>query len=279
MNFTKNPAVRQVWFGERRSRLLGIFAMLILMAIVAGACGGDDDNGQSSPATGATGGATTTGSTAATGSGGGSTSGSSGSGTTPTQLADLTSLQSFRWEVEIRGAGPLLAGAGASVTGDSDDIVATGSYISPDQAQVVLNSGGIEFKQTIKGEQQWTTSAGTTVGPVAATSSAKDLIYVTSFVDPGTVASGMQCGGNENVNGLEAVRCETTEAASQQLIAGIAGAETEVAQASLVLWVAQQGNFVVRYEFKASGTSSGQPFDTSVTANITDVNNVSSIEP
>jgi hypothetical protein len=46
-----------------------------------------------------------------------------------------------------------------------------------------------------------------------------------------------------------------------------------------VLWIAEDGNYVVKYDFSASGTANGQPFEWSFVANITDVNLVGSIEP
>lgn len=281
--------------GRHRSWLVRIavpLAVVAALAIFSAACGGDDDgNGGStasnpSPtvATGSTGGTTgstgggatgSTGTTEATG-----TTGATGPADGLGDLADLTGLQSFRWDITLTGAGSFLNTAGVPSTGAEDEFTARGAYIAPDQAQVTLSSTGFELKQTIKGDQQWTTIAGVTTGPVAATSDAESLIYVSTFVDPENIVAGgsMDCGGAEDVNGVRAVRCETTEDVNQQIVEGLA-AGAEATDASFVIWVAEEGNFIVRWEFMAEGTANGQPFDWSFIANITSVNQVPSIDP
>lgn len=183
----------------------------------------------------------------------------------------------------MSGGGAFLGASGIpTVPGSHDNnFVASGAYIAPDQAQVQLSMGGFQFKQTIKGNQQWTNMAGVTTGPIAATSSASDLIYVSSFVDPETVVDGssMRCGGTENINGVAAVRCESSEQANAMLVQSLAGSGATTTDASFVIWVAQQGNFIVRWDLQAEGTADGTPFEWTFVANITDVNNVSSIDP
>jgi hypothetical protein len=182
----------------------------------------------------------------------------------------------------MSGAGSFLGGAGVpTVPGvDTSEFTARGAYIAPDQAEVTISTAGFEFKQTIKGGQQWTTVSGVTTGPMPATSAATDLIYVSTFVDPENIVGDgtMDCGGSENVNGVQAVRCETSDEVNQQIAAGLtAGAQTS--DASFLIWIAEQGNFIVRWQFEAEGTADGAPFEWSFVANITDVNNVGSIEP
>jgi len=266
-------------------------ALMAVLTLFIGACGGGDDDDSSSTgsaATGATGatGATAatgaTGATAGTGSTGAPSTGSTGSGQSLADLADLTGLGSFRWDVTLAGAGEFLGAAGVPTTpgGDDSEFTASGSYIAPDQAQVTISVSGLEYKQTVKGNQQWTTIAGVTTGPVAATSDAQSLIYVSSFVDPESVAGGsMDCGDRENVNGVAAVRCETNDEVNQQIVAGLAGTDAEANEASFVIWVAEAGNFIVKWEFNAEGEAAGGPFEWSFKANITDVNNVSAIQP
>jgi hypothetical protein len=226
---------------------------------------------------GATGGAST-GGAAAGGEGGSSTA----AGGVPA-IEDLSALQSFRWNIEMSGAGAFLGSAGVpSIPGsDGNSFTASGAYIAPDQAQVQLSTGGFQFKQTIKGNQEWTSVAGMTTGPVPTTSRASDLIYVSSFVDPASVVdeSSMNCGATENVNGVSAVRCETTQQANEMIVSSLGGADAVATDASYVIWVAEQGNFIVRWELNASGTAQGAPFEWKFTANITDVNNVGSIDP
>jgi hypothetical protein len=283
--------------GARTVPLLAVVLLLALVAAFAVACGGDsdDDEGSITPAsttvTGATGstgeaGAITgatgpTGATGATGATGGSTG---GTGSVVPAVEDYTGLSSFRWDVTLTGAGAFLDAAGipALPGGDeANEFKATGSYIAPDQAQVEANIAGFTYKQTIKQGQQWTSIAGVNTGPVSATDSADSLIYVAAFIDPSTVVdeASMECGDTENVNGVDAIRCETTEEVNQQIVAGLAGEGAQTEDASFVLWIAEEGNFVVKYDFSASGTAGGQPFEWSFVANITDVNNVSSIEP
>ncbi len=284
-------------FGGGAGRLLRVTALLAVLALFIGACGGGDDdsssNSQPTPTTAAAsagGGASNSatgavGATGATGAAGGTgaTANSNTTGSGPTALADLTGLQSFRWDVALSGAGSFLANAGVpSVPGGSNsEFTATGAYIAPDQAQVTINAAGFEYKQTVKGGQQWTTVAGVTTGPTPATSDAQSLIYVTSFVDPESVVNGssMNCGGSESVNGVSAVRCETTDEMNRQIVSGFAGSDVQTSSASFVMWIAQDGNYIVKWEFKAEGTANGEPFNWNFVANITDVNNVSSIEP
>ncbi len=279
-------------------RLLGMTALFAGLTLFVAACGGDDDAASS-------GSATTTSATAAPPSGGSGvtaptsapdstgstgTTGSSGAeavgtavGTSPGPLADLNGLQSFRWDITLSGGGAFLASAGVpTIPGaSSSDFTASGAYIAPDQAQVTIRAGGIEYKQTVKGDQQWTTIAGTTTGPVPATVDAGSLNYVSAFVDPQSLIddTAIDCGSHENVNGVDALRCETTEAMNQQLVTGFAGAGAETTDASFVLWVATEGNYIVRWEFNAEGTANGDPFKWNFVANITDVNGVNSIEP
>jgi hypothetical protein len=277
---------------SNRFKLTGLLMLISLLGVFAIACGGssdDDDNGStgsappvSTGATGATGGGTGA-SGGATGSAGGTGStatGSSGGGSDLSNIADLTGLQSFRWDITLEGAGSTLGGGVPGAPGDAGAFTAKGAYIAPDQAQVTIGTAGIEYKQTIKGGEQWTTIAGVTTGPVPATSAATDLIYVSTFVDPASVASAgaMDCGGTENVNGVSALRCETTEEVNQQIVAGLAPGSV-TSEASYVIWVAQEGNFIVRWEFNAEGTANGTPFEWNFVANIMEVNNVSSIEP
>jgi hypothetical protein len=255
-----------------------------VLTVLAAACGGDDNGGNggdptatasaevTGSATGATGGANT-GATGATGG-----TGAEGS---LTDLTDLTGLQSFRWDITLAGAGDFLGAAGVpSAGGAENEFKASGAYIAPDQAQVTVSTAGFELKQTIKGDQQWSTVAGVTTGPVAATSDAASLIYVSTFVDPENVLAegSMDCGGTENVNGVTAVRCESTGAVSQQIVDSLA-AGAEATEASFVIWVAEEGNFIVRWEFSAAGTANNQPFDWRFVANITSVNQVPSIDP
>jgi hypothetical protein len=273
--------------------------LLAALSLFAVACGGDGDADTASPSspdasasTGATGntGATlqSTGATAgtgaaapATGSTGGTLQSTGPTGSGPGNLNDLSGLQSFRWDVTVGGAGALLSAAGfPSLDGsDASEFTAHGAYIAPDQGQVEVAVAGFEYKQTIKGDQQWTSIAGVTTGPVAATDSADALIYVTAFFDPATLAepTDLDCGDSEDVNGVEAIRCETTKA--DEIAAGLAGEDAEIDEASFVIWVAEEGDFIVKYDFKASGSAAGQDFEWSLVANITDINNVGSIEP
>jgi hypothetical protein len=273
-----------------------MLAAFTLIAVSVVACSGDDDNGDTSPpaSTGSTGASGGTGESGPTGPTGGlstlpaGASGSTGGSATggaggPADLQDLSGLQSFRWDVTLGGAGSILAGAGfPSVPGsDSTEFTARGAYIGPDQAQVEISVSGFEYRQTIKGGQQWTSIAGVTTGPVPATDSAQSLIYVSTFIDPSTITDegSMECGGSENVNGVDAIRCETTEEINDEIVDGLAGPNAQTTDASFVLWVAEEGNFVVKYDFSASGTADGQAFEWSFVANITDINNVASIEP
>ena len=293
--------VDQGWLDFQGTGLLRVVALLAMLALFVGACGGNGDDGGdgvtptgAADATGATGTTGTTGgptgagggATGSTGStaGGGSTGSGDVTGGAPADIADLAGLESFRWDVTLSGTGASFAGAAIPSIpggGDASEFAASGSWIAPDQAQVEITLAGFAYKQTIKGSEQWTTIAGVTTGPVPATDSAASLIYVSAFIDPTTVVDGssMQCGGSENVNGVDAVRCETTGDINQQIVAGLAGANAQTSEASFVLWVAEEGNYVVRYDFSASGTVDGQPFEWSFVSNITDINNVGSIEP
>lgn len=282
-------------------RLTQLLAVATLLAVFALACGGDDDDDGN--ATGATPSATptseastgstgstgapeatgSTGSTTPTGATGpaGATGPTGGTGTAPPAVSGLEGLQSFRWDVTLRGAGSFLENAGIPTLpgGDTSEFTASGSYIAPDQAQVEINVGGFAYKQTIKGNEQWTSIAGVNTGPVPATDSAESLIYVSAFVDPATVGEDLECGDSENVNGVDAIRCETTDEVNAEIVEGLAGQGAETSEASFVVWIAEEGNYIVKYEFGASGTSNGEPFEWNFLANITDVNNVSSIEP
>ena len=286
-------------------------ALMAVIALFIGACSGGDDDGNSesatptttaapgSDSTGSTGstGSETTGATGATGSagapgpsgstaGGGSTGNAGPTGSTGpsmADIADLTGLDSFRWDITMSGAGSFLGATGIpEVPGGEDaEFSAQGAYIAPDQAQVSISLAGFEYEQTVKGDQQWTTIAGVTTGPVASTSSAQDLIYVSTFVDPENVVDGdsMECGDTENVNGVDAVRCETTDEVNAEIVEGLAGPGATTSEASFVIWVAEEGDYIVRWEFNAAGTANNQPFEWSFVANITDVNTVASIEP
>lgn len=272
---------------SNRTKLMGLLMLVSLLAMFAIACGGNGDDGAgnatgsappvSTGATGASGSAT---GSSAGGDGGSGSTGSSGGGSNLSDIVDLAGLQSFRWDITLEGAGSTLGAGVPGAPGDTSAFTAKGAYIAPDQAQVTIGTAGIEYKQTIKGDQQWTTIAGVTTGPVPATSAATDLIYVSTFVDPASVASAgaMDCGGTENVNGVSAVRCETTDEVNQQIVAGLAPGGV-ASEASYVTWIAQDGNFIVRWEFIAKGTADGTPFEWRFVANIMEVNNVGSIEP
>jgi hypothetical protein len=253
-------------------------AVLTMIALLAVACGGGSSGSSSPTATTGSGGV----SAGATGSSGSETTGASAGGDT-TQLSDLTDLQSFHWDITLNGASALLAGAGvpAGAGDDADKITASGAWIAPDQAQLVVDTGGFAITQTIKGDQEWISNAGVTSGPNPATSDAQSLVYIASILDPqqDVSPSDLNCGDTETVNGIEAKRCESSEAASQEIVASIGGSEVQATSASLVMWIATDGGYAVRWEFKASGTSGGAPFDWNFVANVTDVNNVTSIEP
>lgn len=286
---------------EARRKLFCAIVVFAALSLMIGACSSDDggnDAGStattgattqssSGETTGATGTTSATGATTATGATGPASSNTGGSGATGAtgglgSITDLTGLESFRWDVTMKGAGSFFDSSLPSVPGaENTDITAQGAYIAPDQAQVTVQLAGFEYKQTVKGDQEWTTIAGVTTGPIPATSNAQDLIYVSSFVDPESYVDGesMQCGDSEDVNGVQAVRCETTEEVNQQIVDSLAGQGAQTSDASFVVWVSQDREYITRWEFNATGTANNEPFQWNFVANITDVDNVQSIEP
>ena len=289
----KSIAGKTARFGPAQV-LLRMLAGLTLAALLIGACSSGDDDSSSpsgeptSAATGGNGGGSQGGGGGATGSeqptAAPSDGGSQGSGSSVPNVVDLTSLPSFRWDITISGAGSLAAGAGIPSIpggGDSDTFSARGAWIAPDQAQVEVEISGFAYKQTIKGDQEWTSIAGVSTGPVPSTTEASSLILSASFAEPGDLVTADQidCGGSENVNGVNAIRCEASEAAQQQFAQSLGQADLSLSDSSLAVWIAADGGYVVRWELKAAGTSDGESFELSVVSNVTDVGNVSSIDP
>lgn len=283
----------------RSSGLLRVLALFAVIALSIGACGGgdDDDAGTTgSPPTSTVSSQPTAGTSPAdaagpTGAATGPTSatapaGSGATGGVP-DIADLTGLDSFRFEFRMEGEGAFLAGAGIpdlpSELGEVSGFSASGAWIAPDQAQVEMSLGGLQLRRTIKGDEEWSTALGVTTGPMPATGEASDLVLFSGFVNPEEIAAEnrVECGGSETVNGVEAVRCEVPgDAAYEEMIAALAGQESvSVDNASFVIWVASEGNFVVRWELNASGAVSEQAFSWSLSSNITEINSVESIEP
>jgi hypothetical protein len=255
-------------------RLLGL---LVVTAAFLTACGGDgDNNGAGTTAPGAPG-ATTPG----------------GGPGAPT--ASLLDLDSYRYEIRFQGSGSIVAGlgmpedAGGQGVPGNLDITMKGAWIKPDKAQLEMDlGGGFALKQTVLGNQQWTSLGGQTVGPEPAdASTAEDLVLAASFIEEGNIPENLDeldCDNRENVNGVQAIRCDADKEDFERMSGGFnefLGSEVEdIDDFNMKVWVAEQGGYVVKMDLAMKGTDSANAdFSLSMALNVTEINGVREITP
>ena len=299
-----------------RSRLLRIAALFVVVALFVSACGGSSNKNASTGATGSgasTGGSSAiapTGATALTGSSSSSITGSpsganapsgntgapaGGSGASLPISNDVSSLKSYNWDLTLSGKGAIVAQLGPDLTGssgaappDSVSYDIKGSYIAPDKAQMELDTGGLSLKQTVIGTQEWTSVGGVTQGPTEVGPTAVSDLGLPGFFDVGDVfrdVQGFDCGGSQNVNGVDTTVCKADKSDYDQMAAGIAGlldntgVET-VNDFSLAIYIAKDGGYVVKTDMTMGGVGTdNKDFSLGIHLNVTDINNVSTITP
>ena len=288
-----------------RLRLVRIAVLFAVVALFVSACGGSSNKNNSTAASGAPGGSkAVTGSSSSSIAGspsgvktgpGGSTAVSGGSGAGLPITDDLSSLNSYRWDVSLAGKGAIVAQLGPDLTGasggapaDSVSYDITGAYIKPDKAQMQLTTGGLSVRQTVLGSQSWTTVGGVTTGPIEASPGAADDLGLTGFFDVGDIfrdVQGFDCSGSQNVNGIDTTVCSADKSDYDQMAASIAGLLDDTGVESvkdfgLQVYVAKTGGYVVKTDMTWSGIGSdNKDFSLAIHLNVTDINQVTEIKP
>jgi hypothetical protein len=268
------------------------------VALFVSACGSSSNKNNSTGASGS----------AATGSSGGSIAGSpsggpggaaaapsGGSGASLPITDDVSSLNSYRWEVTLEGKGSIVAELGPDVAGasgaapsDSVSYDLTGAYIKPDKAQMELTTSGLSVRQTVLGPQAWTTVGGVTTGPIEAGAGAADDLGLSGFFDVGDVfrdVQGFDCSGSQNVNGVDTTLCSADKNDYDKMAASVAGlldntGVESVKDFGLQVYIAKDGGYVVKTDMTWSGIGSdNKDFSLAIHLNVTDINQVTDIQP
>ncbi|HEX5368010.1 MAG TPA: hypothetical protein VFY10_01205 [Dehalococcoidia bacterium] len=297
-----------------RSRPFRIAALFAIVALFVSACGGGSknaSNGSSAVTTGPSGavaaspGPGSSGSSISSapsganagpsGNSGPLANGSTGGAGLPI-TDDVTSLKSYRWDMTLEGKGAIVAQLGPDATGstgavapsDSVNYDIKGAVIQPDKAQMELDTGGVNLKQTVIGAQGWTTVGGVTQGPTEVGADAASDLELPGFFDVGDVfrdVQGFDCSGSQNVNGVDTTVCSADMSDYQQMAAGVAGlldntgVET-VNDFSLKIYVAKNGGYVVKTDMTMNGKGTdNKDFSLGIHLNVTDINNVGDITP
>jgi hypothetical protein len=258
-------------------RLLGL---LVVIAALLTACGGDGDNGGGDRDT--------------TPSASGTAAASPGGGSGLPSTGSLLDLDSYRYEIRFQGSGSIVSGLGIpdDISGQGGsgnlDITMKGAWIKPDKAQLEMDLGGFVLRQTVIGNQQWTTLAGQTVGPERAEpGAAEELVLAASFIEEGNIPENLDeldCDNRESVNGVQAIRCDADKEDFERMSGGFnefLGSEVEdIDDFNMKVWVAEQGGYVVKMDLAMKGTDSGNTdFSLSMALNVTDINSVREIAP
>jgi hypothetical protein len=251
-----------------------------VFALLIAACGGDNDNDA---------GGTTGSQATATRAAGGSPGGSGGASINTTSLNDL---ESYRFDLRVQGSGSLVGDLGIPDTSGSGSNTAEfnvrGAWIKPDKAQLEINLSGLELKQTVIGNQQWTTIAGMTQGPEPAQGPASELALAPVFVEDSNLLENlneMDCSGTETVNNVSTIVCQADLEDYEALSGDVGGFLDEsgirdLDSFNLKVWVARDGGYPVRMELDMEGTdTTGGDFTMAVRLNVTDVNRVNEIMP
>lgn len=260
---------------------LRAIAVSVVLALFIGACGGGDDEPENGTGAGNGGVIVPATATASAGpTGGGSTIGDGDIEYVP---GALTQLDSFRFEIVIEGDGNIVSGL---IPDDSeieaDRVVFNGAWIGPDQSQLEFSLGGFQIKQTIIGGQEWSAFGDLQQGPVVASRSANDLVVIADLLDANESLRQTEyiCAGADVINGIQALRCEVSEVARASFVENLTDDNLTVEDATMTLWVAEEGGFIVRSELTATGVDAGNlPFTMRLSANVTDINNVDEIAP
>ena len=260
-------------------------AFFTLAALLIAACGGDSD---SNGADGNTGGEQPAPTRAAGGTP--STGGGGGGAITTSSLNDL---DSYRFELRVEGTGSLVGDLGIPDTSGSGDTSKAqfnvkGAWIKPDKAQLEINLSGLDLKQTVIGNQQWTTIAGMTQGPERAEAPASELALAPVFVEDSNLMENLDqldCGGSETVNGINSVVCEAGLEDFEALSGDVSGflddsGIRELDRFNMKIWVARDGGYPVRMDLDMEGTdTTGGDFTMVVRLSVSDVNKVGEITP
>ena len=107
-----------------------------------------------------------------------------------------------------------------------------------------------------------------------------------SLLEDDSLLKYLKCSGNETVNGVSARKCGFTQADlsrtdQQEFIDGfledsdanVTIRAADVTKATFYIWPAQQGDYVVKFQFEFTGKDSkGTAFNTRMEANVTDIN-------
>ena len=181
---------------------------------------------------------------------------------------------------------PLLGALG----GLMGDMKMEGEFIPPDRSSIVMTVGGNEFGSFIQiGSQSWTKVAGLTdwmEEPASADSefpfSPMDLCQSTEE-DLSTALSQLE-GKKETINGIKAVHYDVDKA-DLTLLGDLLGQTQDLSdlpeEFTMDIWLAEDGNWPVRMDFKASGEDEqGQPTSFDISIEFKDFNDSSiKIEP
>jgi hypothetical protein len=162
-----------------------------------------------------------------------------------------------------------------------------GAYVSPDKAEVSYNISGVgEIAITVIGRDQWVKFGDLISGPTPFQGSVSDLNLVLSFWDEGFLpeAGGVSCSGErrDTINGVNARRCEISQATFEQLSSLFGGSpeEGQIRNLSFEAWLHETDGWPVRLRTQVAGTDeTGQPFDVRVEMDITDAGRPIDIRP
>jgi hypothetical protein len=163
----------------------------------------------------------------------------------------------------------------------------SGAFIKPDKAQTSIKVAGFSTSTVIIGNQQWTTFAGQTQGPLPATQSdVNDANFLTGFWEGESLANNLKefkCGGKENVNGVSAQKCTADKATLERIakdqpdfLEGINA--SSLGNANIDIWLADAG-YPVRMRMDVSGKdTSNKDFSFKVEMDVTEINGGFKIE-